>query len=142
MSHPSAAHDSHPHDNHGHDDHHGEEHPHVSLRDYVIGFVLSVILTAIPFWLVMNNVIASASATAFVVLGFAAVQMVVHMIFFLHMNAKSEGGWNMLALIFHRRACGNPAGRLAVGDAQHEREHDADARYDRHGTLIVSAIAL
>jgi cytochrome o ubiquinol oxidase subunit IV len=94
MSHPShAAHDAHA-------DHHGEEHPHVSLRDYVIGFVLSVILTAIPFWLVMNNVIASASATAFVVLGFAAVQMVVHMIFFLHMNAKSEGGWNMLALIF------------------------------------------
>ena len=93
MSHPSHAHDA-------HDDHHGEEHPHVSLRDYVIGFVLSVILTAIPFWLVMNNVIASASATAFVVLGFAAVQMVVHMIFFLHMNAKSEGGWNMLALIF------------------------------------------
>jgi cytochrome o ubiquinol oxidase subunit IV len=94
MSHPShAAQDA-------HDDHHGEEHPHVSLRDYVIGFVLSVILTAIPFWLVMNNVIASASATAFVVLGFAAVQMVVHMIFFLHMNAKSEGGWNMLALIF------------------------------------------
>ena len=94
MSHPShAAHDA-------HDDHHGEEHPHVSLRDYVIGFVLSVILTAIPFWLVMNNVITSASATAFVVLGFAAVQMVVHMIFFLHMNAKSEGGWNMLALIF------------------------------------------
>ena len=31
---------------------------------------------------------------------FAAVQIVVHMVFFLHMNTKSEGGWNMLALIF------------------------------------------
>ena len=31
---------------------------------------------------------------------FAAVQVVVHMIYFLHMNPKSEGGWNMLALIF------------------------------------------
>ena len=31
---------------------------------------------------------------------FAAAQIVVHMIFFLHMNSKSEGGWNMLALLF------------------------------------------
>ena len=28
------------------------------------------------------------------------VQIVVHMVFFLHMNFHSEGGWNMLALIF------------------------------------------
>jgi cytochrome o ubiquinol oxidase operon protein cyoD len=35
-----------------------------------------------------------------VILGFAAVQIVVHMVYFLHMNAKSEGGWTMLALIF------------------------------------------
>ena len=31
---------------------------------------------------------------------FAAAQVVVHMVYFLHMNAKSEGGWNALALIF------------------------------------------
>ena len=91
MSHPaSASHD------HGHDD----SPFHVSLSGYVIGFVLSVILTAIPFWLVMDNVIASSGMTAFVILAFAVVQMFVHMVFFLHMNAKSEGGWNMLALIF------------------------------------------
>jgi cytochrome o ubiquinol oxidase operon protein cyoD len=29
-----------------------------------------------------------------------AVQIVVHMIFFLHMNSRSEGGWTLLALIF------------------------------------------
>ena len=33
-------------------------------------------------------------------MAFAAVQIVVHMIYFLHMNSKSEGGWTMLALIF------------------------------------------
>jgi cytochrome o ubiquinol oxidase subunit IV len=57
-------------------------------------------LTAIPFWLVMNRVIESSSATAFVILGIAAVQIVVHMIYFLHMNTRSEGGWIMMALIF------------------------------------------
>jgi cytochrome o ubiquinol oxidase operon protein cyoD len=38
--------------------------------------------------------------TGFVILGFAAVQMVVHMVYFLHMDAKVEGGWSLLALIF------------------------------------------
>jgi len=90
-----------PHANHshGHDDH--ETHAnHGSLKSYATGFLLSVILTAIPFWLVMGNVFDKSSTTALVLLAFAAVQIVVHMIYFLHMNTKSEGGWSMLALIF------------------------------------------
>ncbi|WP_019141845.1 cytochrome o ubiquinol oxidase subunit IV [Noviherbaspirillum massiliense] len=84
---------------HGHHEH--EDHAdHGSLKSYVIGFILSVILTAIPFWLVMGKVFDKSSTTAMVILGFAAVQIVVHMVYFLHMNTKSEGGWNMLALIF------------------------------------------
>ena len=86
---------------HGHDHHDdGEAHYHATTKGYVIGFVLSVILTAIPFWLVMGNVFADSGTTALVILGFAVVQIVVQMVYFLHMNAKSEGGWNMLALIF------------------------------------------
>ena len=106
----SRPHDPHAHDGHGHagqahgdHDHDHDDHveaAHGTMRDYVTGFVLSVILTAIPFWLVMNGVIASSNMTALVILGFAAVQIVVHMVFFLHMNPRSEGGWNMLALIF------------------------------------------
>jgi cytochrome o ubiquinol oxidase operon protein cyoD len=87
------------HSHHG-DDHHEDGAPHSTVKGYVIGFVLSVILTAIPFWLVMNNVIANSNTAAFVILAFAVVQIFVHMIYFLHMNTKSEGGWNMLALIF------------------------------------------
>jgi cytochrome o ubiquinol oxidase operon protein cyoD len=84
---------------HGHDSH-DDGHAPVTLKGYLTGFVLSVILTAIPFWLVMGKVIPGSTATAIVILAFAAVQIVVHMIYFLHLNAKSEGGWNMLALIF------------------------------------------
>ncbi|GGY10577.1 cytochrome o ubiquinol oxidase subunit IV [Massilia dura] len=94
------GHKGHDNDSHGHDDHHDGSAVHGSMKDYVIGFVLSVILTAIPFWLVMNDVIKDSSTLGLVIIGFAAVQMVVHMVYFLHMNAKSEGGWNMLALIF------------------------------------------
>lgn len=85
----------------GHDDHgHDHDDLHVTKGDYVKGFLLAVILTVIPFWLVMADVIQNRT-TAVLVLGiFAMVQVVVHMVFFLHMNPKSEGGWNLFALIF------------------------------------------
>jgi cytochrome o ubiquinol oxidase operon protein cyoD len=83
------------HDSHGHD-----ESGHGSLKSYATGFLLSVILTAIPFWMVMSHVFASSGTTAFVILGIAGVQIIVHMVYFLHMNGKAEGGWSMLALIF------------------------------------------
>jgi cytochrome o ubiquinol oxidase operon protein cyoD len=91
-----SAHDQHTNDHH-HDD---GGHDHGTFKSYMTGFVLAVILTAIPFWLVMGKVFDKSSVTAMVILGFAAVQIVVHMVYFLHMNAKSEGGWTMLALIF------------------------------------------
>ena len=86
---------------HGHGDHgdHGIEMPHGSLKDYAIGFGLSVVLTAIPFWLVMARPL-EAGATAALILALAAAQMVVHMVYFLHLSPKSEGGWSVLALGF------------------------------------------
>jgi cytochrome o ubiquinol oxidase operon protein cyoD len=73
---------------------------HATLKDYLAGFVLSVILTAIPFWLVMGKVLGSPGITTLLILSLAVVQIVVHVIYFLHMNARSESGWSMLALIF------------------------------------------
>src|SRR3546814_881454 len=96
-NHHAREHDKQGHHDHGHDDH-GESHG--SLRDYVIGFLLSAVLTAIPFWLVMSGAIAGKQATALVIMAFAIVQIVVHMIYFLHMNTKSENGWTVMALIF------------------------------------------
>ncbi|HWW04686.1 cytochrome o ubiquinol oxidase subunit IV [Collimonas sp.] len=99
-----SGHQQHPARSTGHDDHsgsHGHMHAdHGSLKSYTTGFLLAVILTAIPFWLVMGKVFDKSSTTGMVLLGFAAVQIVVHMVYFLHMNTKSEGGWSMLALIF------------------------------------------
>lgn len=89
-SHNQAAHDT------GHHSEPGES----TVKGYTIGFVLSVILTVIPFWLVLDGVMDSPTTTAFVIMAFGAVQMVVHMVYFLHMNTKSEGGWTMMALIF------------------------------------------
>ena len=89
-----SAHEIHAGHGHDHDD------LHVTKGDYVKGFILAVILTVIPFWLVMADVIQNRT-TAVLVLGiFAMVQVVVHMVYFLHMNGKIQGGWTMLSTIF------------------------------------------
>ncbi|MCJ2041139.1 cytochrome o ubiquinol oxidase subunit IV [Methylobacterium sp. E-041] len=94
-----AGHHAEPH-GHGHDAHGHPAGAHGSFKSYMTGFVLSVILTAIPFWLVMSDVLGNAVHTSLIIMAFAVVQIVVHMIYFLHMNTKSEGGWTILALIF------------------------------------------
>ena len=70
-----------------------------SLRAYTTGFVLSVVLTAIPFWLVMHGEL-SRSATLFAIFAAACLQIMVHLYYFLHLNTSSRLRWNLLALVF------------------------------------------
>ncbi|WP_338466402.1 cytochrome o ubiquinol oxidase subunit IV [Novosphingobium sp. ZN18A2] len=88
-----------PHDHsNGHGDH-LDNAPHGSFGGYMTGFLLSVILTAIPFALVMTGTL-DKNVTLILILAMAIVQIFVHMVYFLHMNMKVEDGWSMLALIF------------------------------------------
>lgn len=79
---------------------HGAADIHVARKDYVVGFLLAAVLTAVPFWLVMAHPLSGAVQTAMAVVVFAAAQVVVQMVYFLHMNSRSQGGWTMLALLF------------------------------------------
>lgn len=79
---------------------HGDTHGHGSRRSYLVGFVLSVVLTAIPFWLVMADPLANMAMTATLIIVFAAAQIVVHTVCFLHVNAQAEGGWTLLSYVF------------------------------------------
>lgn len=72
---------------------------HGTKRDYAVGFLLSVALTAIPFWLVFSGSL-SAIATAVTVTLLAIAQIMVHTVFFLHVNTRSEGGWTLVAIVF------------------------------------------
>ncbi|WP_088182032.1 cytochrome o ubiquinol oxidase subunit IV [Sphingobium sp. Z007] len=89
---------AHPKSGHDHPDAHAGAHG--TMGSYMIGFGLSAFLTAIPFWLVMTGFFANPQTTAIIIMAFAVVQIVVHMIYFLHMNTRSEGGWSMMALMF------------------------------------------
>ncbi|WP_416414547.1 cytochrome o ubiquinol oxidase subunit IV [Pantoea sp. App145] len=72
---------------------------HGTYRSYITGFVLCVILTLIPFMLVMYPV-GPRSLTLTVFILAAVAQLLVQMVFFLHLNRKAEGGWNLASFIF------------------------------------------
>ncbi|WP_434675438.1 cytochrome o ubiquinol oxidase subunit IV [Pseudomonas sp. D3-10] len=72
---------------------------HGSPKSYLTGFVLSVILTVIPFALVMYPTLPKP-VTAGIVAIFAVIQIVVHLVYFLHLNFSPQQRWNLTALAF------------------------------------------
>jgi len=78
-------------------DHSGASHG--TVKTYMTGFILSIILTVIPFWMVMNGTASHATLVS-VVVGMAVVQILVHLVCFLHMNTSSEDRWNLVAFVF------------------------------------------
>jgi cytochrome o ubiquinol oxidase subunit IV len=70
-----------------------------NLKSYLTGFVLSVIMTTIPFALVMSGT-WSSSATLACILSAGIMQILVHLYYFLHLDTSSAARWNVLAMIF------------------------------------------
>lgn len=79
-----------------HDSSHGS---HGSLRSYTVGLIISIILTVIPFVMVMKGSLTPSALMA-VVWILAVVQIAIQAIYFLHLDRNSEGGWNILSLWF------------------------------------------
>ena len=69
------------------------------LASYLIGFVLAVILTAIPFWLVYTHALPP-SRIMWVIAGAAVLQILVHLHFFLHINFTTTPKENLIAIAF------------------------------------------
>lgn len=93
--------------NHHHDAHHGDHghgqgdhHDHGSYSSYITGFVLAVILTVIPFGIVMGGWIDSRPLAVGIIVICAVAQMLVHMVYFLHMTGSQEEGWTLMSTIF------------------------------------------
>ena len=73
--------------------------PRASGTDCNIGFLLAVILTLIPFGLVMTDAFEDTATTALIVMSLGVVQIIVHMVCFLQLNRRTEGSWVLPALI-------------------------------------------
>lgn len=76
-----------------HDESHG------SMKQYLIGLALSIVLTAIPFAAVMSGAM-STSLTYIIVLVCAAAQVMVQMIFFLHLDTSEKQYWNLMSGLY------------------------------------------
>jgi cytochrome o ubiquinol oxidase operon protein cyoD len=68
-------------------------------RTYLIGLVLALILTAIPFGLVSFGLMPVVPTLMLVALA-AIVQVLVHLRYFLHLDLKRTPRENLLALAF------------------------------------------
>ncbi|WP_027815462.1 cytochrome o ubiquinol oxidase subunit IV [Paraburkholderia bannensis] len=76
-----------------------EEESHGSFGGYLAGFILAVVLTAASFWVVLHGGFAPGTALLGLAV-LAVVQIVVHLVFFLHMNTSSGQRWNVTAFGF------------------------------------------
>ncbi len=72
---------------------------HGSVKSYIIGTTLCIILTIIPFALVMTGAF-SKTVTIGGVITAALVQLIVQLHYFLHLDTSSEQRWNVIALLY------------------------------------------
>lgn len=73
--------------------------PHGSYRSYIIGFGLSLLLTIGAFSIVMQQLMFGWMLVAFIT-AFAVAQLLVQLVFFLHVGRGAGARWNIIALLF------------------------------------------
>lgn len=75
------------------------EHRHApaSYSSYVVGFILSVFTTLLAYFFVVNN-LWPKEVLMYIVMGIAVVQLVIQMVFFLHIGRGSR--WKLLTFVF------------------------------------------
>jgi len=72
---------------------------HGTRTSYAIGYGLSILLTIVPFLLVMRSSLPQGTIVIAIVV-LAAIQIFVQLVFFLHLNTSSEQRWNLVALLY------------------------------------------
>ncbi len=70
-----------------------------SLKTYITGFILSLVLTLIPFGLVISGGIPR-NAMVWGIYSAGIVQILVHLHYFLHLDTSSAARWNLMVLLF------------------------------------------
>ncbi|OIK10835.1 cytochrome o ubiquinol oxidase subunit IV [Bacillus sp. MUM 116] len=68
------------------------------MKAYVIGFLLSLILTIIPLFLVLNHLMGKTGLTVSILIA-AVLQFVIQLFFFMHIRDGEGPRYNAAALI-------------------------------------------
>lgn len=64
-----------------------------TVKSYVVGLLLSLLFTIIPYYLVVTRSVSAAALLA-VILGFATLQMITQVVFFLHLGRGPKPLYN------------------------------------------------
>lgn len=67
-------------------------------NSYIAGFVLSIILTVIPYYVVTEEKLFG-NQLIIALLGYAVIQLFVQLYFFLHIGRESKPRWNLISLV-------------------------------------------
>lgn len=76
-----------------------EQQGHGSLQSYVTGFALSLLFTAIPYLIVVKDWLEGNALVA-TLFAFAILQLLIQMVFFLHIGSETKPRWKLIALLF------------------------------------------
>lgn len=63
-----------------------------SITDYVFGFLVSLILSVMAYLIVVNGWLQGAALVA-AIMALASLQLVVQLVFFLHLGRESKPHW-------------------------------------------------
>lgn len=80
-------------------DHNASGAAHGNTKQYTIGFILSIVLTIIPFGMVMAGGFGRGLLVAVIAIT-AIAQVLIQLVYFLHMNTSSEQRWNLIAFVY------------------------------------------
>jgi cytochrome o ubiquinol oxidase operon protein cyoD len=71
-----------------------------AFASYLIGFVLSVVFMLVIYWLVEHRALPTQSLYNAIAI-FAVVQLIVQVLFFLRLNARTESSrWDLISFLF------------------------------------------
>jgi cytochrome o ubiquinol oxidase operon protein cyoD len=71
---------------------------HSTFGAYVVGFILSILLTMIAYLMVVNHLLPQAVLFP-TLMSLGMVQAVIQLLFFLHVGKESKPHWNLIMLL-------------------------------------------
>lgn len=70
-----------------------------TTKSYITGFLLSCVCTITAYLLVANHLLIGGFLSL-VIVGLGLLQLLIQLLFFLHLGKKSQPKWNMTVFLF------------------------------------------
>lgn len=73
------------------------------IRSYCVGFILSVVLTIAAYLVAVNETFRESWSPAMIAIALsalAAIQLIVQLLFFLHLGDEAKPRWRLVSFIF------------------------------------------